>query len=116
MRELGQEDAICRNYDLTFYIDRREPGMEYSHVRSACEKFGIPMDTKSPLKLLIDEVRARLRNMGYAAGTDDQLQTMLNEWYIWDRIRTGSLRSWRKKAWMRGGAPAPIAGDNPLLD
>lgn len=83
MEAMGQQDAIIRNYDLTNRT-------MYGYCKLARLRLGF--DASGPLNWFIDGVRARLRNMGYRAGTNDQLEDLINRWYVWHTIRTGERR------------------------
>ncbi len=102
MRELGHEDAIIRNY-----IDLRTDSMHDNHacVYSAIVRIGLPVE-KGNWKLAVYAVMQMLVNMGLERPDFDVVRIRLNQYYQWDKIRTGESRY-----------PRPLKqGANPLLD
>lgn len=87
MRELDQQDAIARNYVLC------TPKAHDNHnfCYDALKRMGIGV-RKGNWQFAIDEIVQRLVNMGYQRPDRDVVRIRLNEWYTWDRIRTGEAR------------------------
>lgn len=98
MRELGQSDAVYRNYNLLYVHNRgnpeREPHLPGIVLDRAFKRMGFEPVARP---FLLPWVRAHLRNAGYNAGTDEDLSILIREWYTWDRIRSGDLRQWPLK-------------------
>jgi hypothetical protein len=91
MCELGTPDAVMRNYDLA------RPSKTSKQVRAhriACRMY-LPKTT-DPM-VLLSVVTGQLTSYGYWAYDQPLLWARLNEWYQWDRIRTGDIRIWPLK-------------------
>lgn len=101
MRELGQADAIVRNYDLR-NLNGSKPGII---IDRAFARMGFDQP-RTARPLIVPTIAAYLINMGYQRClTRDELEWRIREWYNWDRIRKGEIRQW----------PLKTVQDNPLL-
>lgn len=100
MRELGQADAVERNYDLS-NLNGSKPGQVLDR---AFARMGF--DQKNTARpFVLPAIRARMQNMGFrATQPDETLALLVRQWYNWDRIRTGDLMRWPLKP-----------TDNPLI-
>lgn len=100
MRELGQDDAITRNYDL-LHLNGSKPGMVLDR---AAARMGL--DQRNIARpFILPTIGAQMRSVGYNPPTDvEAFAALVREWYIWDRIRTKDLQRWPLKS-----------RDNPLL-
>lgn len=96
MRELGQEDAVFRNYDLLWNTGKStEPGNEKPlHLWLALKRSGLMEhgDTYSHIPWAVAEAAQRLVNLGMARPTNPQLVLRLVAWFNWDRIRCGEYQ------------------------
>lgn len=102
MIDMGQADAVQRNYAVEFEPHLKGPDW-HTYAVSAAERMGF--DSRGvPLRNLLDAVRALLNSYGYVIADLKELERRMCAWYTWDRIRTGSLRRARKR---------PVA--NPLI-
>lgn len=86
MCELGQSDAVLRNYDLE-HLNGAKPGqvLDRAYARMGFDQ------RNTARAFILPDVRARMFNMGFRAPNDDALAAMVRQWYIWDRIRKGDL-------------------------
>jgi hypothetical protein len=100
MCELGQSDAITRNYDLQ-HLKGAKPGIVLDR---AFARMGFDQPN-TPRAYVIPTVAQCLRNMGYSPPDPDKLGWLMREWYTWDRIRKGELRQW----------PLKKISENPFL-
>lgn len=100
MLELGQSDAVYRNYDLE-HLNGSKPGQVLDR---AFARMGF--DQKNTARpFVLPAIRAHMRNCGYnPTHTDEVLSALVRAWYNWDRIRSGDLQQWPLRAI-----------DNPLL-
>lgn len=89
MVELGQQDAIMRNYDLD-HLKGAKPGQVLDR---AFARMGFDQPN-TPRAFVIPEIAQRLRNMGYSPTSPEQLAQLARRWYTWDRIRTGDVLMW----------------------
>lgn len=88
MRELGQEDAIMRNYDIMRFAGKGE-----THLWLALGRIGM-REAGTPIPLLLHSVCTALRNVGCAAPNPEQVRQRLIGWYTWDRIRKQEITQW----------------------
>jgi hypothetical protein len=88
MRELGTEDSVMRNYDIT-----RMTGEGSTHLWLALKRIGVPCTAKDH-ENYVPEVRARLVAIGVPEPPLPQVRIRLIAWYNWDRIRKGEVGSW----------------------
>lgn len=99
MRELGQQDAICRNYWLDKYAHQAKYRFAVTHVAmngwdvKALNRLRIFDDTCSPYWQL-KQVAQCLVNYGASYPDLEVLRVRLIEWYTWDRLRKGDLTRW----------------------
>lgn len=99
MCELGQSDAVYRNYDLG-HLNGSKPGQVLDRGFAL-----MGFDQKNTHRsYVLPTVRAHMANAGYRAPDDAALATLVREWYNWHRIRHGMLQQW------------PLRSvDNPLI-
>lgn len=89
MRELGQSDAVHRNYDLG-HLHGSKPGQVLDRAFAL-----MGFDQKNTARaFVLPTIRAHMANVGYQAPVDDALATLVREWYNWHRIRAGMLKRW----------------------
>ena len=100
MLELGQHDAVYRNYDIG-NLNGSKPGIVLDRAFAM-----MGFDQKNtPRAFVLPAIRAQLTNVGYPCTRDDDwLAERVREWYNWHRIRSGMLQQWPLKR-----------VDNPLL-
>jgi len=93
MREMGHEDAVYRNYDVSD-LNGSSPGIVLDR---AFDRMGFDQkNTARPFVLPI--IAQYLRNVGYQPPADlAQLGALAREWYQWDRIRAGELRGFPRR-------------------
>jgi len=99
MRELGQEDAIARNYDIEFKPHWRG-GDRITYAVSAAESMGL-ITRGVPLNGILTQVRAMLAGYGYNKYDLNWIETTMCEYYLWYRLRTAKVRRWRLKSSLR---------------
>lgn len=99
MRDLGQIDAIVRNYKL----EHPRANDNHNFTYQACKRIGLEV-RKGNWNYALDEVVARLRAMEDIPDRNT-VRIRLNEWYIWDRIRMQELRQWRRLDLASGTKP-----------
>lgn len=99
MCELGQSDAVYRNYDLG-HLNGSKPGQVLDRAFAL-----MGFDQKNTLRAyVLPTIRAHMVNMGFRPPSDDALAAIVREWYNWHRIRNGMLQQWPLRA-----------VDNPLI-
>lgn len=91
MRELGQEDAILRNYDV---MSTQGKGGGSSHLYLAIRRLGEPARTQEDALNWLSEIAQRFVNMGAERPDIAVLHNRLRGWYVWDRIRMGEYKQW----------------------
>lgn len=90
MREMGHEDAVFRNYDLTWNLGK---GASDIHLFLAFNRLGlIHTKGKADISLHMAEVRQRLLNTGQRDVDENRLALRLCAWHNWDRIRAGEVQ------------------------
>lgn len=101
MCELGQADAIARNYDLDDLNGVRNAGIVFDRgaLRMGLDQRNIVRHHLPPM------IAQRLRDMGYIPPDADTIMRLVRQWYVWDRIRKGEVRQW----------PLKPRDDNPLF-
>jgi len=89
MLDLGQTDAIYRNYDIG-NLNGSKPGvvLDRAYARMGFDQ------PNTPRPFVLPSIRAHMFNMGYQAPNDDELAALVRQWYNWDRIRKGDLIKW----------------------
>lgn len=93
MRELGQTDAVYRNYDL-LNLNGSKPGQVLDRAYAL-----MGFDQKNTARaFVLPSIRAHMANMGYKAPLDHALAMMVHEWYNWHRIRHGLVQRWPLRA------------------
>lgn len=95
LREMGTEDTVMRNY-----VELREDKHHDNNVycNSAIHLIGIDVDRGSRAWIVgVNAVMARLRDYGFTDVTFDKVRIRLNQWYVWHRIKIGSVQQWRVK-------------------
>lgn len=101
MCELGQDDAITRNYDLN-NLNGSKPGIMLDRAFSR-----MGFNQYSTLRAhIVPTVAQRMRDVGYTPPEPVRLENLIREWYIWDRIRKEEIWQW----------PYKKSSANPLLD
>lgn len=90
MRELGQEDAVLRNYDVLKFAGTKKDSVG---LNLALRRIGIAAPAKETLNY-IPEVMARLKAIGIDTTDFDKVRVRLVGWYTWDRIRKGDIQQW----------------------
>lgn len=94
MRQMGQEDTICRNYDFLYYAPLHYKPGEHEEVYTLKAAKRMGLSATKPYHV-VSEVTARLHSMGFDI-TDD-VGARLVEWYCHDRIRLGEVGNWPRK-------------------
>lgn len=102
MRELGQEDAIFRNYDLLRYS-----GNGQGQLYAAMKQLGMDMTRIQKWEYadnFVPEVAQNIANMYCLTTRPDpaQVRIRLIAWYTWDRIRRGVVTQWFLSEMVKG--------------
>lgn len=90
MRE-GTHDMIYKNYDLMYLANR-------NRTRRALYRLGLVYDE---ISICLDMVAGALRTWEQPVARAD-IAELLNEWFVWDRIKSGELRTWKYRKGRRG--------------
>lgn len=96
MREMGQEDAIFRNYDLLWNCGKHhaENPSESMHLWLALKRINVFQhgEPRSRIPWGVAEVAQRVVNLGGERPPNSQVVIRLIAWYNWDRIRKGEVQ------------------------
>ena len=92
MRELGQEDAILRNYDVLRY-NGKDNGWRL-HLWLAVKRLGEPAKSVEDAQNWLNELAQRFVNMGAERPALSVLDNRLRAWYVWDKIRRDEYQQW----------------------
>lgn len=95
MRELGQEDATFRNYDILHWTGRSDKS-ESTHLWLALNRIGglLASNSRASIPYGVAEAAQRIVNLGGERPSNEKLIIRLVGWYVWDRIRKGELIKW----------------------
>lgn len=95
MRIMGHTDAVLRNYAIDCYRDGKPmpnpPAITDDLVRLGLHRAGLESGKKASMGLV--EAQQRLA-VDFKLPPSALVAIRLAEWYNWDRIRTGELRTW----------------------
>lgn len=89
MREMGQEDAVFRNYDLLWACGQGVPDL---HMWLGLRRAGIPNPSTKNIQAGMDQLAQWLVDCGIERPAPDTLMWRLVAWYTWDRIREGEVQ------------------------
>lgn len=88
----GTHDTIYKTYDLLYLSNP-------NRVRRALYRLGLFHDE---LSMGLDALRSTLSLHVRTPATREAVAELLSEWFVWDRIRAGELRTWKYRAGARG--------------
>lgn len=100
MRELGHEDTILRNYDVTRLAGLKTDKEDSAVLRLALRRAGI-YSGNSDAANYVPEVAARLDALGLRYISLTQIRVRLIAWFYWDRLRAGEVSTWFKNELLR---------------
>lgn len=91
MRELGQADAVFRNYNIMWGSGRANNGPS---LWRPLKRIGIFPKHVDEAPNHIPEVAVRLEAIGLTRPDYGAIDVRLRGWYNWDRIREGEVMKW----------------------